>query len=92
MLTIRTRRPVLVASVLVLTAAALTPGTSASATSQGDARIVAPTGRIVAKASGPNYVVSMLPDGSDRQRIVKYRPTGVSTAGSTSPTTGRKSR
>lgn len=68
----RAHRPVLLASVLMLTAAALTPGTSASATSHDNARIVAPTGRIVAAARGPHYVVSMLPDGSDRQRVVKF--------------------
>lgn len=75
-----THRSALVTGVLLLMAAVLTPGTSASATSQDDARVVAPTGRIVATAFGPGYVVSMLPDGSDRQRVVKF-PDGAFVGG-----------
>jgi Tol biopolymer transport system component len=74
----RTQVTALAAAALLLSAGAVSPSWAATADSSPSpsARVSVPTGRIVASAVGPGYLVSMLPDGSDRRRIHPY-PKGV---------------
>jgi Tol biopolymer transport system component len=72
----------LTAATCILTLLAAGPATATSAGSNAlfSPRTSGPDGRIIAGAAGPGYIVSMLPDGSDRQRIHEF-PRNTRSAG-----------